>query len=126
MAEIQSHLLAARLLHRLTNWPFAGSDTLRWAVWANMMAGEYQETLLLHETLKEKYTLESSDHDNLGVILCRLDRNEEGMAAFDQALILDPNNIGALCNRGYLRILLEMPGKALQDLNKAVSLAPER
>lgn len=60
-----------------------------------------------------------------GIALKQLHRPAEALAAYDQALQLQPHAVEALNNRGNLRLLARQFSAALQDLDRAAALQPD-
>jgi len=53
-----------------------------------------------------------------------LGRPEEALAAYDQAVALDPSNSGAYSGRGYMLNVLGRPEEALAAHKQAITLSP--
>ncbi|HEY0954448.1 MAG TPA: tetratricopeptide repeat protein [Roseateles sp.] len=67
----------------------------------------------------------SADALNLkGIALRQLHRPADALAAYDEALRLNPQSAEALSNRGNLRLLARRFSPALDDLERALALTP--
>ncbi len=60
----------------------------------------------------------------LADLLCQLEQEEEGLALYDRALMLDPRSVPVLGNRGAALLALGRPKEALISLQKANGLRP--
>jgi predicted O-linked N-acetylglucosamine transferase (SPINDLY family) len=65
------------------------------------------------------------DHNNHGIALHRLQRYQEAVASFDQAILLDPSHANAYGNRGNALIELRQYQRALESYDHVIRLAPD-
>ncbi len=64
-------------------------------------------------------------HKDLGYLYRRVMQYDKGLAAYTQALELEPNDLQVYESRGNLRIQLQQPDAALADFDTAISLKPD-
>jgi len=61
----------------------------------------------------------------LGMAQARQGKLQDGLASFDRALALDPNDFDAILNRGNVECILTEWDKGRRDLNHAAALEPD-
>ena len=66
----------------------------------------------------------ASAYPYLGVALRELDRLEDALAAFNQAIALAPDNASVHCNRGYTLLCLDRFEDALAAYDQVIALDP--
>jgi tetratricopeptide (TPR) repeat protein len=64
-------------------------------------------------------------HDNLGVALGTLGRDEDSLACHERALDINPNYVNAWVNKGSVLDSLERHNEALESYEYALTLAPQ-
>ena len=64
-------------------------------------------------------------HNNLGLCLRQLDRNEEALACYEAALALKPDYVEAMNNYGLDLQILRRPAQAQQWFERALALRPD-
>ena len=64
--------------------------------------------------------------DNRAYALLTLGRDDEAMAEWDKVLEIDPNYANAYCNKACYFALQNQVELALENLQRAIELAPER
>ncbi|MEA2993987.1 MAG: protein O-GlcNAc transferase [Alphaproteobacteria bacterium] len=86
--------------------------------------GESAEALrLIAAALKTDATPDALT--NYGNILCSLDRHQEGLAFYERALALKPDDILALANRGAALTALNRPEEALACYDRVLAMQPD-
>ena len=85
--------------------------------------GDYENALHVTEELVA-IRGQSADLLRQGIYLSRLDRHEDALAAFDQALKVDPHNANLWAGRGIELKSLNRDEDALPAFDKAVELDP--
>lgn len=98
----------------------------RLAMHAHNCIGNYDKALTYSKDLEGLHTLDANDHVTIAYIKSGLNMEEESMAAYDQALLLDPSHDIALNNKGYILLAQYKYEEALPYLEKAVIAAPDK
>ena len=86
---------------------------------------EYRDSLLCYDKaieLNPKYALA---YYNRGIVLNKLERQEEALDSFDKAIELNPKDALAYYNRGTVLGELERQEEALDSFDKAIKLNPK-
>ncbi|KAH9252046.1 hypothetical protein BASA81_010028 [Batrachochytrium salamandrivorans] len=88
-------------------------------------SGDYEGALKLFEDALKSSPKEDwpAIHSNIGAVLLALEDFPSAVAAFDDALGIDPNNIDSLVNRGLALIRLEQFDRALVSFQSAIELS---
>ena len=88
-------------------------------------SGRLDEALPLLARTVERVPGEPEFHNNLGLALAALDRNDDAIAAFRAALALKPDHVGARNNLGLALQAANRVGKAIAAFREAVARAPQ-
>ncbi len=95
------------------------------AVSTAFQAYDYVMTLRAIDALAAKQPFSGDVAFMRGYALMRLHRDKDAIAAFDQALELDPQNALALAHRGLAHALLGDTAKGLADVDAALAIVAE-
>jgi tetratricopeptide (TPR) repeat protein len=115
---------AARLLNDLLGRN-QQADIYRFAIVAHIQMNDMPKAYALSERLEAQGAMQAFDFAHAGFIKCYLGDHDAGMADFEQALALDPDNVLILNNRGFALSCMERYAEAVADLDRAIELAPE-
>ncbi len=88
-------------------------------------AGEYQKSLVLLENIA---AITSDIYEvwyNKGIILGNLDRHEEAVSTFDQAINIRPDESRALYNKGVSLEAMDSSAEAIDAFNQAIRIKPD-
>ena len=85
---------------------------------------DYVEALRLIQAAMRANPASAETAGDMGVILDRMGRVDEAVLSYDRALVLRPNDVAALCNRGFSLMKLRQFDKALASYEKAIAAAP--
>ncbi len=92
---------------------------------AHVRLGEVEQALPYAQRMVELAPENPKSHVMLGTVLQRLKRHDEAIAAFNQALTLDPNNPDALNGRGTALFNgKQQYREALADFDRAIAVQP--
>ncbi len=97
---------------------------LKLAITSLVFAKDYQTAQSVYEENSEKIQKESDILTNVGLAFSRSGAAQKSIELYDEALTLNPNNIYALNNRGYQRIINKEYDKAIDDFNKSIEINP--
>ena len=94
--------------------------------WSTIDEAFFSVTEGISETISQIQQIrnEATAYRNKGVALYGLKRYEEAIAAFDQALHLNPNDANAYCNKGYALAELKRYEEAIAAYDQALRLNP--
>lgn len=85
---------------------------------------DYKQALALSEQAIKLEPKESRFYEIKGFALHRLNRAQDSLRAYDQAVALDPNYFSPILRRGLLRQELKSYSNAEQDLKRSLALVP--
>ncbi len=85
-------------------------------------AGEYSQSLQYSARLIEQYPQSVISWYNKGVVLDKLGRSEEALAAFNEALRIDPKFTDSWFNKACALSFLKRKDEMLESLKKAIEL----
>ena len=86
--------------------------------------GNFQEAVELYDAILAKFPGIAEVHNNRGVVLQRMSRQEEALAGFTQAVKLKPDYANAHFNRGFLLKQMKRDEEALASYDRAIALNP--
>ncbi len=86
--------------------------------------GRFEESRVIFEGLVAKDPTDAFVHTMLGTIYLALNAHDRAIALFQAALKIDPDDLAALVYRGEIRLNRGKVKSALEDLTRAVTLAP--
>jgi tetratricopeptide (TPR) repeat protein len=86
--------------------------------------GRFEEARQIFEKLVSSNTRDAFAHTMLGTIYLALNAHDRALALFQAALKIDPDDLAALVYRGEIRLNRGKIKSALEDLMRAVTLAP--
>jgi Flp pilus assembly protein TadD len=87
--------------------------------------GRPAEALPRLEAAATRLPTEPEFHNNLGLALAALDRNDEAIAAHRRALALKPDHAGAWTNLGLVLTAVNALAEAIDAFDHALALAPK-
>lgn len=102
-------------------------DLYRTTIYSYLQIGEFERAKAYSEEYFKKLPasrLTSWDYCNEGIIESQLNNLECALPFYNKALLLDPDNIHALNNRGFTFGVMEQHERAVTDLNKAIAINP--
>ncbi len=97
---------------------------LAWIAFQNSKV--WKNDLLLWNSVIQKMPNFSTAYLNRGAAMLKMNRLEEAMADFNQAIMLDPQKARLYLNRGTAYLLKKEYILALDDFNQAIVLVPEQ
>jgi tetratricopeptide (TPR) repeat protein len=86
--------------------------------------GKLDEARVIFEKLVSTETRDAFVHTMLGTVYLALNAQEKALALFQAALKIDPHDLAAVVYRGEIRLNRGKLKAAMEDLHRAVSLAP--
>jgi tetratricopeptide (TPR) repeat protein len=86
--------------------------------------GRFEEARQIFERLVNANAGDAFAHTMLGTIYLALNAHDRALALFQAALKIDPDDLAALVYRGEIRLNRGKIKSALEDLMRAVTLAP--
>lgn len=86
--------------------------------------GKLDEARVIFEKLVGADTRDAFVHTMLGTVYLALNAQEKALALFQAALKIDPDDLAAVVYRGEIRLNRGKLKAALDDLTRAVTLAP--
>jgi tetratricopeptide (TPR) repeat protein len=86
--------------------------------------GKLDEARVIFEKLVGAETRDAFVHTMLGTVYLALNAQDRALALFQEALKLDPDDLAAVVYRGEIRLNRGKLKSAMEDLARAVTLAP--
>lgn len=87
--------------------------------------GKLDEARVIFEKLVGADTRDAFVHTMLGTVYLAMNAQEKALALFQAALKIDPDDLAAVVYRGEIRLNRGKLKAALEDLTRAVTLAPQ-
>lgn len=104
------------------SWLFPTRDEIVGKLRAAVDAGELERAADLARKAMRKWPDDAEVFELAGWVAAELESPEEAMVAYDRAVALDPESIGALVGRASTWLDLADTARALQDAKAAVAL----
>lgn len=98
------------------------SSVFQMAIWSFIKAENYDKGESVYQLCKDQVVFNSDDYSNIGMVYSKMNKDKEAMAMYEASLELNPNNIYALNNRGFQRILNQDFKAAINDFDAALEL----
>ncbi|HMB54868.1 MAG TPA: tetratricopeptide repeat protein, partial [Thermoanaerobaculia bacterium] len=124
LARARRHDLLPRVLDRLAVHDPAGAVTAKWRAEASFAAGDAAAAVAAARRAAETRPTDAEVQYDLGRYLLALERPEEALAAFDEAVALLPNVPVVWFDRGRLLARLGRGDEAVASLRRALEIEP--
>lgn len=122
MYDRKEFALAGQQLKTLLENKLLDENIFRLAAASYLQAKDYKTAKELIETFISKFTLNSNDYVNIGLIYSKLHLHSEALAYYDSSLNLNPDNQYALNNKGFTLNLTGHYNEALLLFDKAIEV----
>ncbi len=116
---------AARLFDELLHRGMRSRELYRNAIYSCDASNQLHKASEIMEVFRNEFELEAPDLSLSGMIHSKLERYEEGLADYREALLRNPTDTSALNNRGYTLNLLERYPEAIEDFDEAIRIEPD-
>ena len=116
---------AARLFDELLRRGMRSRELYHNAIYSYDASNQPHKASELMEAFRNEFELEAPDLSLSGMIHSKLERYEEGLADYEEALLRNPADSYALNNRGYTLNLLERYPEAIEDFDEAIRIEPD-
>jgi Tfp pilus assembly protein PilF len=113
---------AAFLFDSLLSTGLQDQDTYRWAIYCHLLLKDYFKAKVYFSEFKKRFTMNSEDYSNLGLIYSHYENHEKAMKFYAKSLKLNPMNSYSLNNKGYTLNILEKYEEAIAFFDKALEI----